>query len=155
MGAADLDRRTRRDDAWVLVVVGALAADAVWVSLAPRPTRVVVSAEPSPPPDPSHASPRELRTLPGIGEARAIAIATERWRLEPGATRALSEVDGIGPVIEGGVRALREHAAMAAGRSEPGADAVDSSTSFRPPLGAVQPLPQSRTDSAPAADRPP
>jgi hypothetical protein len=43
-------------------------------------------------------SPRELRRLPGIGQARARAIARERWRTRATpAVATLERVPGIGP----------------------------------------------------------
>lgn len=68
-------------------------------------------------PDPATASPRELRALPGIGEARAIAIADARWRLPPGRSLGLGDITGIGPVTESRVRALLDHARLRAGAS--------------------------------------
>lgn len=43
-------------------------------------------------------SPRDLRRLPAIGEARAIAIARERWARRGDPSFALDDVRGIGPV---------------------------------------------------------
>ncbi len=160
--------RVRRDGAWAWMLVGALAADACWLharSPSPFAARLDAGVDPGvpngppEPPDPARASPRELRALPGIGEARAIAIARERWELRPGHTRALSEVDGIGPVTEGGIRALLDHARAASGRSDARDSAVDSShPSHAPRLGLVPPSFEPRALRAyPAspADRPP
>ena len=71
-----------------------------------RPTE----PEPAPPPavlDPRSAPPRELRRLPGIGEARAIAIARLRWE-RGGAPLYLGEVPGVGPGTVAAVRAWLE-----------------------------------------------
>jgi DNA uptake protein ComE-like DNA-binding protein len=44
------------------------------------------------------SSPRELRRLPGIGEARALEIARERWRLRgSGQALRLESLPGVGP----------------------------------------------------------
>lgn len=114
--------RRRRDDAWALLLVGALAADALWLDTLARTDRTAVRSSPEHGatgrdraevgvPDPASASPRELRALPGIGETRAIAIADARWRLPPGHSKTLSDLPGIGPVTEQRVRALLDHAA--------------------------------------------
>lgn len=58
----------------------------------------------------SSASARELRSLPGIGATRALAIAAARWR--NGGRMSLEELDripGIGPETRAGIaEALRE-----------------------------------------------
>lgn len=152
------DSRPRRDHAWALVLVGGLAADAVW--LHSRPRRPTVEAHgPAAPADPASASPRELRTLPGIGDTRAIAIARERWRLPPGHSKTLSDVAGIGPVTEGGVRALLDQARLHDAGSGPPRSTVDSSDSSpNRRLGLVLPSIEFRAvRDAPASgpDRPP
>ncbi len=44
------------------------------------------------------ASPRDLRRLPGIGEARALEISRERWRLRgSGESLRLESLPGVGP----------------------------------------------------------
>jgi len=49
---------------------------------------------------------RDLRRLPGIGDARAVAIARARWeRGLRGGPHALEEVAGIGPATIAGIEA--------------------------------------------------
>lgn len=56
-----------------------------------------------------HASARELRRLPGIGETRALALVEARWRRGPGdPPLLLRDVDGIGPELERRVRTWLE-----------------------------------------------
>lgn len=147
--------RRRRDDAWALLLVGALAADALWLDALARTERTAVRSSPEHGatgrdraevgvPDPASASPRELRALPGIGEARAIAIAEARWRLPPGHSKTLSDLPGIGPVTEQRVRALLDHAA---------ADVLDTTGAAPTPL--VAPTPPARPTPAGAAAHPP
>jgi competence protein ComEA len=47
--------------------------------------------------DPNRAAPRELEALPGIGPARAAAIAAERCRRPFASTADLARVRGLGP----------------------------------------------------------
>jgi hypothetical protein len=55
--------------------------------------------------DPDRMSPRELRRLPAIGPARALAIARARWeRGLSGGPEAWEDVPGIGPETVGRIR---------------------------------------------------
>jgi len=55
-------------------------------------------------PDLAHASARELRAVPGLGERRALALVDARWRRGPGDPPLfLGDVPGIGPASEAAV----------------------------------------------------
>jgi hypothetical protein len=88
-------RASRRGEpGWVLALVGWLAMEtALDCSRAREP---IAAAAPERAVDWRTSPPRELRKLPGIGVARALAIA--RMRFERGADGfRLDEVPGIGP----------------------------------------------------------
>lgn len=90
-------RVNARQPAWVLFALGCLFAS---ITLDVR--RPQAAQEDGPPPlplDPMTAPARELRRLPGIGPARAAAIAEYRWE-QGGAPFALREVAGIGEATE-------------------------------------------------------
>jgi hypothetical protein len=57
----------------------------------------------------AHMSPRELRQVPGIGQARALAIARTRWQVNgSGDLGFLERVPGIGPDTAKRIRAWLE-----------------------------------------------
>lgn len=100
-----------RVPAWLYVLTGWLLASTQLQTgrgpLTERETRERAPFDVLDPPtsDPDRMSPRELRRLPAIGPARALAIARARW--EEGLTggpEAWDEVPGIGPET---VRSIR------------------------------------------------
>lgn len=92
-----------RDPTWALGLgLGLLAAALV---PAERPRRDPPAAQP-PAPDLTHASARELRRVPGLGERRALALVDARWRRGPeDPPLLLGDVPGIGPASEAAVAA--------------------------------------------------
>jgi hypothetical protein len=102
----------RREPAWILLLAGWLAADALRGPAARSPVAVPVAALP----DLARMCPRELRRLPGIGENLAIAIAEARWEhRERPYPLLLTDVPGIGERTAERVRAwLAERGALAA-----------------------------------------
>ncbi|MBK7642903.1 MAG: helix-hairpin-helix domain-containing protein [Planctomycetes bacterium] len=101
--------------AWLLVLAGALFATALLEQFPRNPSEAELRARVPEGfleerlPDPAHASPRELRALPGIGETRALAIA--RSRHAEGPFRELGELErihGIGPATVERVRSVLE-----------------------------------------------
>jgi hypothetical protein len=65
--------------------------------------------------DPDRMSPRELRALPAIGPARALAIARARWESGlGGGPEAWEAIPGIGPET---VRSIREALELRSGRT--------------------------------------
>ena len=97
--------------AWIWFAVGWLTStllieDVERASLgAPRAeTHTALPVEPTP--SFERMTVRELRRLPGIGDARAVAIARARWeRGLRGGPRALEELAGIGPATIAGIEA--------------------------------------------------
>lgn len=99
---------------WLWVLVGYLLASSTSaVSRAPfECDERLIPRESSPREPRSHRelSVRELRSLPGIGQMRALAIARTRWQAErAGRAFELESVPGIGPRI-----AQRMESALAA-----------------------------------------
>jgi Helix-hairpin-helix domain len=99
-----------RTPAWVVVLVGGLAAASVLDVLSGRARRGAVPRPPAcaafggppartlPPRSLAGMSPRELRALPGIGQVRAVDYARARWGHDPALGElALEDVPGIGP----------------------------------------------------------
>lgn len=85
----------RSGPAWLWLFAGFLAFECLRSTPAPT-TKPELGAEASAR-TLDEISPRELRRLPGIGQARAHAYAQLRWRL--GAAPPLDSVHGIGPRI--------------------------------------------------------
>ena len=95
--------------AWVVLLAGWLAGDAAWSTFTRRDP--LVQERESAPRDPTRASPRELRSWPGLGESRALAVARARWEHpQDGPRLYLSDVPGIGPGTEWAVRQWLEGA---------------------------------------------
>jgi hypothetical protein len=119
----------RRDEPlWVLLLVGWLATETVLDRRRAQPTAATAALEqfsdrPARP-DPTRAPPRELRRLPGIGEARALAIARARWeRGADGGELRLEDVPGIGPLTARNVeRFLADQGWDPAGVASPALD---------------------------------
>jgi len=101
--------------AWILALAGCLCATAVLELLPHGPSEAALRARmpegflDTAAPRLEHASPRELRALPGIGETRALAIARSRHAQGP-ITRPdeLDRIRGIGPATVERVRAALE-----------------------------------------------
>jgi len=62
--------------------------------------------------DPDAMAARELRALPGIGSARAFAIAQARWRGLRGGPAAWTSIAGIGDATAAAAEAALSGAAM-------------------------------------------
>jgi hypothetical protein len=100
----------RRAPLWLLALLGGVLGQALWLwdegrRGDPEPTPAdlphLSRFESETIPDLSRAPPRVLRTLPAIGEQRAIEIARARWLLRPGGPPlALSQVPGVGEETE-------------------------------------------------------
>ncbi len=94
---------------WLLLVAGFLAGGAAQggggrASEVPEP-----GGRATPSFDLAKASARELRRLPGIGAELAVALVEARWERGPGdPPLMLADVPGIGPWLEGRVRAWLE-----------------------------------------------
>jgi len=105
---------TRDGDAALWLVAGALLAAALLGGA--QPDAIALAAARGPGArvqrsDPDQLAARELRRLPGIGPARALAIVRARWDGLRGGPPAWIAIPGIGPAIAA--------AAGAAGRVEP------------------------------------
>lgn len=75
---------------------------AVALAPGPRPVRL----------DPDALSARELRALPGIGPARAVAVVRARWEGLRGGPAAWRALPGIGDATAGAAQAALSSAAM-------------------------------------------
>jgi competence ComEA-like helix-hairpin-helix protein len=104
--------------AWTFALAGALVTLALLEQLARGPQESELRARlpegfvSADPPRLEHASPRDLRALPGIGETRALAIARSRFEEGPiQKAEQLERIRGIGPVTVERVRAALEQRA--------------------------------------------
>ncbi len=112
--------RSRSSDALVWFVCGILmfdvAADAGREpARASSPSRIGVLAEPGEAggrADPDSLSARALRALPGIGPARALAIARARWTGLRGGPTAWTSLPGIGDATAAAAATALSGAAM-------------------------------------------
>jgi len=101
--------------AWMFALTGFLFASALIELLARGPAEAALRARvpagflDEAPLDLATSAPRELRALPGIGAARALAIARSRFAEGPITSPAeLERIHGIGPVTVERVRGALE-----------------------------------------------
>lgn len=88
--------------AWLALLIGWLAAQALLAEAAPGPQGRA-------PPRGDPLAPRALRSWPGIGETRALAVAEVLWEHPPdGPPLYLADVPWVGLATEEGVRAWLE-----------------------------------------------
>ncbi len=94
---------------WMLLVAGFLIGGALDSHGRRSELTETASAPPTERLDLSSLTARELRRLPGIGARIALALVEARWEHAPGdPPLLLGDVLGIGPSVEGRVRAWLE-----------------------------------------------
>ncbi len=105
--------RTQDGDAALWLVAGAVLAAALLGGSEPDTSTLAAMRGPlarAPRIDPDQLAARELRRLPGIGPARALAIVRARWDGLRGGPPAWIAIPGIGPATAAAAGAAADRA---------------------------------------------
>ena len=105
--------KNHEGDAATWLVAGALLAAALLSGRGPHASTLAADRGPgtrAPRADPDDLAARELRRLPGIGPARALAIVRARWDGLRGGPPAWIAIPGIGPATAAAAGAAAERA---------------------------------------------